>query len=88
MDVDISDDYKLLKAILNVLSENHITASIREIIRITKTHDVTERHVQKVVLGQCEEFECEDSLKKIKELGMSCDRAESRLWMKQYIIIR
>ena len=39
------------------LSENHITASIREIIRITKTHDVTERHVQKVVLGQCEEFE-------------------------------
>lgn len=69
VDVDISDDYKLMKAILNVLSENHITASIREIIRITKTHDVTERHVQKVVLGQCEEFECEDSLKKIKELG-------------------
>lgn len=57
VDVDISDDYKLMKAIHNVLSENHITASIREIIRITKTHDVTERHVQKVVLGQCEEFE-------------------------------
>lgn len=69
VDVDISDDYKLMKAILNVMNENHITASIREIIRITKTHDVTERHVQKVVLGQCEEFECEDSLKKIKKLG-------------------
>ena len=69
IDVDLNDDYKLMKAILNVINENHITASIREIVRITDTHDVTDRYVQKVVLGQCEEFECIDSLKEVKALS-------------------
>lgn len=69
IDIDLNDDYKLMKAILNVMNKNHVTASIREILRITSTHDVTERHVQKVVLGLCEEFECDDSLKAVKALA-------------------
>lgn len=67
--VDVNDNYKLLKAILNILSENNITASVKEVQRISGVSDVTERHIQKVILGQCIESECEEALKPTRDLS-------------------
>lgn len=67
--VDINDNYKLLKAIINILNGSDMTVSVKEIIRITGRTDVTERHVQKIVTGKCSEIDCEEELLPVKKLS-------------------
>lgn len=69
LQIDTDDNYKLMKAVLNILNENNITVSIKEIERISGVQNVTERHIHKVVLGQCRQFECEEELLPVKALS-------------------
>ena len=67
--IDANDNYKLMRAILNILNGSQLIASTKELRRILEVDDVTELHIQKVVLGDCPEAECEEALKPAKFLG-------------------
>lgn len=59
-------DYRLMKAIFNIINENNVIAACRDIIERFEVKECTDRHIQKIVLG---ENDCESELYPVKILS-------------------